>query len=84
MIVADEFHGHGIGRRLLDVALGLADDYLGLLRVDLEVVDGNTRAIALYEHAGFEFEGRRRNAFQRRGGLADILLYGRLARGRPV
>ena len=57
MVVADDFQGRGIGRRLLSAALDLADDHLGLLRVDLEVLHDNRRAIALYERSGFELGG---------------------------
>lgn len=79
MVVADDFHGRGIGHRLLDAALYLADDHLGLLRVDLEVLHDNRRAIALYERSGFEQEGRHRRALRYRGGLADVLSFARLA-----
>src|SRR5919197_1174122 len=47
--VHDEFQGRGIGRRLLEALLDLADNQLGLARVELEVMADNTHAIRLYE-----------------------------------
>ena len=51
--------GRGNGRALLEALLGWADAR-GLVRVALEVVETNTRAIRLYESLGFEHEGRLR------------------------
>lgn len=76
--VHDAWQGRGIGRRLLESLLELADDYLGLTRVQLEVWADNQRAIRLYETLGFEPEGRKRNAVRRRGEYVDVLLMGRL------
>lgn len=72
------YQNRGIGRRLLAALLELADDYLGLTRVQLEVWADNARAIHLYESLGFELEGRRRKAVLRRGEYVDVLIFGRL------
>lgn len=76
--VHDDYQGQGIGRRLVEALLELADDHLGLTRVQLEVWADNARAIRLYESLGFEREGCRRNAVRRRGEYVDVLLMGRL------
>lgn len=76
--VHDRFQGRGIGRSLFEHLLDLADNYLALTRVQLEVWADNTRAIHLYESLGFELEGRRRNAVLRRGQYVDVLIMGRL------
>jgi putative acetyltransferase len=76
--VDEAFQGQGIGRRLLEALLELADDCLNLTRVQLEVWADNARAIHLYERLGFELEGRRRRAVLRRGEYVDVLLMGRL------
>lgn len=48
-------------------AVDLADNWLNLLRLELEVYTDNEPAIRLYERFGFEREGtKRRDAF--RGG----------------
>jgi ribosomal protein S18 acetylase RimI-like enzyme len=57
LAVAPELAGRGVGQRLLDAALD-ATRQLGLARCVLEVADDNTRAIALYQRAGFTEIGR--------------------------
>ena len=57
-------------RRLLD----WADNWAGLLRIELGVFSDNARAIALYRKFGFELEGTQRAWALREGvfiGLAD-------------
>ena len=78
MMVHDRFQGQGIGRKLLAALLEIADSYLGLVRVELEVFPDNERAIRLYESAGFEHEGRKRKAVWRHGQHEDILVMGRV------
>ena len=78
MMVHDQFQGQGIGRELLEMLLHMADNFLGLVRVELEVYPDNTRAIRLYESCGFEHEGRKRRAVWRHGEHQDILLMGRI------
>ncbi len=78
IMVADEHQGRGIGRALMVALLEIADGYLGLIRVELEVVVENAAAVHLYESLGFEREGVKRAAFLMDGGLADLLVMGRL------
>jgi L-phenylalanine/L-methionine N-acetyltransferase len=78
MMVHEQFQGRGVGRKLLVALLDIADNHLGLLRVELEVFPDNDRAIGLYERLGFEHEGRKRKAVLRRGGHADVLLMARV------
>jgi putative acetyltransferase len=78
VMVHDAFQGPGVGRALLEALLAIADDHLGLVRVELDVVADNERAIALYERLGFAHEGRKRQAVYRRGGYVDVLIMGRL------
>jgi putative acetyltransferase len=79
--VHDRYQGQGIGRQLMAALLDLADNWLGLLRVELEVFADNTRAIGLYESLGFRHEGRRVKGVFRRGGYADTLTMARLRDG---
>lgn len=76
--VHDDYANRGIGRALMQVLLDVADNHLALVRVELEVIDGNARAIHLYESLGFEMEGRKRMDFIRRGQYVDTLVMGRL------
>ena len=78
MMIHDQFQGRGLGRRLLEALLDIADNHLGLIRVELEVLADNVRAIKLYESFGFEHEGRKRKAVFRHGRHADLLMMGRV------
>lgn len=58
--VHPDFWGQGVGSRLMEAMLDLADQWLNLRRVWLEVYTDNPTAIRLYEKYGFEKEGTRR------------------------
>ncbi|WP_182087216.1 GNAT family N-acetyltransferase [Aureimonas sp. ME7] len=81
MGVHDDFHRRGIGRALLCALLDLADDWLGLLRLELDVQVDNDPAVSLYRSAGFEIEGRARQSTLRAGAYVDCFIMARL---RPV
>jgi putative acetyltransferase len=76
--VHDEYQGQGVGRALMTALLDLADNYLGLVRVELEVFVDNAPAIHLYESLGFVIEGRKRKGTFRRGEYLDTLIMGRV------
>jgi ribosomal protein S18 acetylase RimI-like enzyme len=74
MYVAATHRGRGVGRALLDAAVGWAAD-AGAHKVTLEVWPHNGPAIALYRSAGFVVEGRKVRHYRRRNGeLWDALL----------
>lgn len=76
--VRDDWQGKGIGSRLMDAVLDLADNWLGLTRVELNVYTDNEAAVALYEKFGFEIEGtHRRHAF-RNGEYVDAYSMARI------
>lgn len=54
--------GRGVGTRATRLVLGYGFDQLGLHRIDLRVLDFNTRGIKCYQRAGFTIEGRERDA----------------------
>lgn len=70
MAVVDGYRGQGLGRRLLDGAVGWAQDRA--YKVDLEVWPHNTAARRLYERAGFVTEGHRRRQWRRRNGQMSV------------
>jgi L-phenylalanine/L-methionine N-acetyltransferase len=76
--VHDEFAGRGAGQALMRGLLDLADNWIGLARVDLEANADNERAIAMYRRLGFEDEGRQRKAYFVDGAYVDALLMARL------
>ncbi len=78
MIVRDDWHGRGVGSALLREALSLADNWLNLKRVELDVYVDNSAAIALYTKFGFEQEGVLRAFAFRDGAYVDVLAMARV------
>ena len=77
LFVGAAHQGRGIGRRLLETLLNLADNWLLLRRVELTVFVSNERAKRLYESLGFEVEGRRKLSVIADGAIADEWLMAR-------
>lgn len=80
IMVHRDYQDRGVGTRLMEALLDMADNWLMLTRVELGVFTDNDRAIHLYEKLGFEREGVKRMAVIRRGRYADELM---MARIRP-
>ena len=80
MGVRDDWQGRGVGTALLGAAIDLADRWLQLRRLELQVYADNTAGIALYARHGFIEEGRHRDFAFRDGAFVDALS---LARLRP-
>ncbi len=78
MAVRDDWQRRGVGTRLMESAMEMADQWLQLSRLELQVFEDNEPAIRLYRRFGFEVEGRMRRAAFRDGTLRDVLLMGRL------
>jgi putative acetyltransferase len=78
IMVHDEFQGRGIGRQLMEALLDIADNYLGLVRVELLVYPDNEGAIRLYKTLGFAHEGVKRKCGRRQGRLVDALMMARI------
>ncbi|MGH1478449.1 MAG: GNAT family N-acetyltransferase [Geminicoccales bacterium] len=76
--VHDNYRRQGIGQALLAALIDIADNWIGLTRLDLTVNVDNKPAIKLYERNGFEHEGRQRAATLRAGKLVDALMMARL------
>ena len=77
MSVRADVRGQGVGRALLDAALEWAPT-AGLTRIELYVYARNLPAIALYEKAGFQHEGRRRNFIREGDVFLDDLVMAKL------
>jgi putative acetyltransferase len=78
MAVHDAYAGRGVGSALMAAVVDLADRWLNLKRLELEVWADNLPAIALYEKFGFEREGLLRAEGFRDGAYADSLAMARL------
>lgn len=78
LLVHDDHTGCGYGTSVLQALLDIADNWLGLRRVELEVNTDNAPAIHLYMRHGFEVEGTKRGDAIRGGVLIDTHIMGRL------
>lgn len=76
-----EWQGKGVGTALMAAAVDLADNWLNLTRLELEVYASNAAAIHLYERFGFTHEGTMRQHAFRDGEYVDSKMMGRL---RPL
>jgi putative acetyltransferase len=57
MAVRDDWQGKGAGSALMQAAVDLADKWLNLERLELEVYTDNEPAVRLYKKFGFVIEG---------------------------
>jgi len=73
------FAGRGIGEKLIRTGLDYAFNWMGIIRVELEVFHDNERALRLYQRLGFEHEGVKRKACLRDGEYHDIVVMAKLA-----
>ena len=80
-IGAETDRGKGYGKAAIQLASTYAWKHLNLNRIHLSVLDTNRRAIAAYEAAGFQHEGRQRQAAFINGHWTDVVIMGAL---RPL
>ena len=78
MAVRDDYQGKGIGKRLMEAVLEIADRWLDLERIELHVFADNTPAIHLYEKFGFVKEGTMTRFAFRNGEYVDGIAMARL------
>jgi putative acetyltransferase len=76
--VHDDFQGKGVGKALLQACVEMADNWLNITRLELEVYTDNEAAIHLYESFGFEHEGTKRQDAFRNGRYVDSHIMARL------
>jgi len=78
IMVHKGFQGMGIGTKLMEAALDIADNWLMLKRIELTVFVDNEKAIALYKKFGFVIEGTMRSAAIRYGEYVDEYMMARV------
>lgn len=78
MTVRDDWQGKGAGTSLMQAMVDLADKWLNLSRLELEVYTDNEPAIRLYKKFGFVVEGTLRQFAYREGEFADVYSMARL------
>jgi len=80
MAVRDDWQGKGVGTALMEAVIDLADNWLNLTRLELEVFVDNTPAIKLYEKWDFKTEGTLVDYAFRGGEYVDTYIMARLRR----
>ena len=68
----------GVGSALVAAIVDLADNWLSIIRLELEVYVDNAAAIHLYEKFGFVIEGTKRQYALRAGDYVDTHVMGRV------
>lgn len=83
MAIRDDWQGKGAGTALMQAMIDLADKWLNLSRLELEVYTDNEPAVRLYKKSGFVIEGTLRQYAYREGEFVDVYAMARL-RKNPV
>jgi putative acetyltransferase len=78
LVAHPDYRGSEMEDALLRKAIDLADDWLGLRRLEAVVYADDTDMIALYARHGFEREAVMRRYAVRAGAYSDAVLLGRL------
>ena len=78
MAVRDDWQGKGAGTALMQAMIELADKWLNLTRLELEVYTDNEPAIRLYKNFDFIIEGTHLNFAYRDGHYVDAHFMARL------
>lgn len=63
-----EFWNQGIGTRMFQEMIRIAESNANIIQMELDFVEGNSRARALYEKMGFRITGVRPNAIRLKDG----------------
>ena len=78
MAVRDDWQGQGVGTALLQAAVDVADNWLNLRRLEIEVFTDNEPALRLYKKFGFAIEGELAQYAYCAGRYVDVFQMARL------
>jgi len=78
IMIHRDYQGKGVGKKLMETVLDLADNWLLLVRVELSVFANNEAAVNLYKSFGFEIEGIMKKSSIYRGGYIDEYMMSRI------
>jgi len=78
--LSEQHWGKGIMTEVVSVLARHAFEDYGLERVYANVYDYNPASARVLQKAGFELEGRARNAGRKNGRLMDVFTYGKIRR----
>ncbi len=81
MAVRDDWQGKGVGTALMQAAVDLADRWLNLRRLELQVYTDNEAGIRLYKKFGFVVEGKHVGFAFRDGQYVDVYAMARVRAG---
>lgn len=68
IVLLSEFWNQGIGTRLFQELIRIAEENPNLMQLELDFIEGNNRARALYEKMGFRVTGVRPDAIRLKDG----------------
>lgn len=78
MAVRDDWQGKGVGTAMMQALIDLADNWVNLSRLELEVFTDNEPAVKLYQKFGFTIEGTGSKYGFRDGQYVDVYFMARL------
>ena len=64
-----EFWGLGIGTKLFEEMFRIAEERGGVRQIELDFIEGNSRARGLYEKMGFRITGLKPDAIRMKDGI---------------
>lgn len=78
IMIHKDFQSKGVGTKLMEAILDVADNWLMLVRVELTVFADNEKAINLYKKFDFGVEGLKKKAAIRNGEYVDEFIMARI------
>lgn len=74
VLVHPGYQRRGIGRMLMEKLIDIADNWISVKRIELEVIEDNTPAINLYKKLGFIQEGIKKHYVMKNGEYKSAIM----------